>query len=41
MFEKLSYDLVRDFSPISLLASTPLILATATCALVAEALKAA
>ena len=26
MFEKLNYDLVRDFSPISLLASTPLIL---------------
>lgn len=25
MFEKLNYDLVRDFSPISLLASTPLI----------------
>jgi tripartite-type tricarboxylate transporter receptor subunit TctC len=26
MYEKLSYDLVKDFSPISLLASTPLIL---------------
>lgn len=44
MYEKLSYDLIRDFSPISLIASTPFILiihpsvpATSTAELIAAA----